>query len=172
VLDEMCRRICGGLVVVALTSLLTGRSEAVAACPSKGEAAVVCAVNAERAARARPPLVVRTQLSTAARRHARDMVARHYFSHTSPSGRTFVDRLRAAGYLSPGRPWAAGEVLAWGSGELSTPVAIVAAWMRSSTHRRALLRRGYREIGVGIARGTPFSAPGATYAAELGKVWR
>jgi uncharacterized protein YkwD len=172
VLDEMCRRICGGLFVAALTSLLTGSPAAVAACPLDGEAAVVCEVNAERAARSRPPLVIRTQLSTAARRHARDMVARHYFAHTSPSGRTFADRLRAAGYLVPGRRWAAGEVLAWGAAQLSTPAATVAAWMRSPSHRRVLLRWRYREIGVGIARGTPYGAPGATYAAELGQVWR
>lgn len=100
------------------------------------------------------------------------MVSRHYFAHTSPAGRTFVDRLRAAGYLWPARSWSAGEVLAWGAGELSTPAATVGAWMRSPVHRRVLLRRRYREIGVGIAAGTPPGDRGATYAAELGQVWR
>jgi len=167
----MSRRICGGPVVVALT-LLVGFPAAVEACPPHGDAAVVCAVNIERATRSRPPLTARPELATAARRHARDMVARNYFAHTSPSGRTFVDRLRTAGYLVPGDAWAAGEALAWGDEERSTPAAIVAAWMRSAPHRRLLLRRRYREIGVGIARGTPFGGAGATYAAELGKVWR
>jgi uncharacterized protein YkwD len=168
----MTRWIWDATAVVALTSLLLGLPAAVQACPSDGEAAVVCAVNAERAARSLPPLVIRAQLATAARRHARDMVARHYFSHTSPSGRTFIDRLRAAGYLPANRAWAAGEVLAWGAAELSTPTATVAAWMRSPGHRRVLLRRRYRDVGVGIARPTPFGAQGATYAAELGQVRR
>lgn len=168
----MSRRIHGGLVVLPLTSLLLGFPAAVQACPLDGEAAVVCAVNAERAAHSRPPLVVRAQLATAARRQARDMVGRQYFAHTSPSGRTFVDRLRASGYLLPGIRWVAGEVLAWGSAERSTPAATVAAWMQSPHHRRALLRRRYREIGVGIAHSTPDGEPGATYAAELGRVWR
>jgi uncharacterized protein YkwD len=167
----MYRRICGGPVVVALT-LLVGFPTGVDACPPNGDAAVVCAVNTERVARSRPPLIARARLATAARRHARDMVASHYFEHRSPSGRTFVDRLRTIGYLIPGRAWVAGEVLAWGEAQRSTPAAIVAAWMRSPPHRRVLLRRGYREIGVGIARGTPFGAPGATYAAELGRVRR
>ena len=155
-----------------MTSLLFGSPAAVQACPHDGEAAVVCAINAERSERSRAPLIVRAELATAARRHARDMVARRYFAHTSPSGRTFVDRLRDAGYLWPGRSWAAGEVLAWGSGSLSTAAATVAAWMRSPGHRRVLLRKRYREIGVGIASGTPAGVSGATYAAELGLVRR
>lgn len=132
----------------------------------------MCAVNVERAQRSRAPLVVQGELATAAKRHARDMVARGYFSHTSPSGRTFVDRLRSAGYLWPARSWAVGEVLAWGDAGLSTPAAIVAAWMHSPGHRRVLMRRRYREIGVGIASGTPGGERGATYAAELGQVSR
>lgn len=167
----MARRICGACVVAALTSLI-GLPTPVHACPPEGEAAVVCAVNAERAARSRPPLAVHPELAAAARRHARDMVSRHYFAHTSPSGRTLADRLRAAGYLTPARSWAVGEVLAWGTGRLATPAETVAAWMRSPRHRRVLLRRRYRDIGVGIAPATPFAPGGATYAAELGRVWR
>lgn len=132
----------------------------------------MCAVNAERVARSRPPLLVRGKLGVAARRHVRDMVRRRYFAHTSPSGQTFVDRLRAVGYLTPDRWWAAGEVLAWGDAAITSPAATVAAWMRSRPHRRTLLARRYRDIGVGIVTGTPFGRPGATYAAELGRTWR
>jgi uncharacterized protein YkwD len=167
----MSSRILGGVVAVALTSPFA-LPTAAEACPPDGEAAVVCAINAERTARSRPPLVVRAELRVAARRHARDMVAHHYFSHTSPSGRTFVDRLRAVDYLLPGRAWAAGETLAWGAGSLSSAAATVAAWMHSPTHRRVLLRRRYREVGVGVVADTPFGPAGATYAADLGQVWR
>src|SRR4051812_48290230 len=67
--------------------------------------AVVCLVNAERTSRGLKPLGRDGDLAQAARRHAADMVRRNYFSHTSPSGTSFSDRIRAAGYGSPGDGW-------------------------------------------------------------------
>jgi uncharacterized protein YkwD len=159
----------GAVVVAALTSLLMTATPA-SACPAQGDTAVVCEINAQRRAFARPPVAMQDALDRAAGRYARDMVRRGFFSHTSPSGSTMVDRLRSAGYLTDGVRWYAGEVLAWGSAELGAPAAIVAAWMRSPPHRRILLGRVYRDIGVGIATGTPAGVAGATYAAELGSV--
>jgi uncharacterized protein YkwD len=94
----MFRRICGGSAVVALTSLGLIASAA-ADCRGSGESAVICEVNVVRRAADRPALVAEPRLALAARRHARDMVRRGYFSHTTPAGRTMVDRLRAVGYL-------------------------------------------------------------------------
>jgi len=164
----------GGHVAVALTSIVivtapTASAGPPAPCPAAGDAALICAVNAARRERARPPLKLHADLARAARRHARDMVRRRYFSHVSPRGRTMVDRLRAVGYLGqPTRVWAAGEVLAWWAGEGRTAAATVDAWMRSPSHRRVLLGRAYREIGVGIAPGTPIGGPGSTWVSELG----
>jgi uncharacterized protein YkwD len=132
------------------------------------EAAVVCEINQQRRRHGLDGLDRHRALARAGGRHAADMVRRSYFSHVSPGGQTFAERLRAAGYAA-NRGWAAGEVLAWGTGGRSTPEAIVAAWMRSSGHRRVLLGSRYREVGVGLARGNPVSgADGATYAAALG----
>ena len=65
----------------------------------------------------------------------------------SDTVRTLIDRMRSAGYLGrQAQSWAVGETLAWGSGELAEPAAIVDAWMRSRSHRRVLLSRAYREI--------------------------
>ena len=52
----------------------------------------------------------------------------------------------------------------------ASPLAIVRAWLRSRPHRHVLLRRAYRVIGIGIARGTPFSVgdSGSTYTADFG----
>jgi uncharacterized protein YkwD len=159
----------GGCIAIVLTSLLSVVPPA-AACPAAGEIAIVCEINHERGARGRPALAPQPVLTLAAGRHARDMVRRRYFSHVTPSGRTLVDRMRRAGYLGrQARWWAVGETLAWGRGEPAEPAAIVDAWMRSRPHRRVLLGRAYREIGVAVEPGTPFGPAGSTYAAELGR---
>jgi uncharacterized protein YkwD len=48
-----------------------------------------------------------------------------------------------------------GENLAWGTAELATPAAIVGAWMRSPGHRSNILRRTFRDIGLGVVQGAP-----------------
>ena len=102
-----------------------------------------------------------------ARGFARTMVARRFFSHVGPGGATLSARRRAAGY----RGRAIGEVLAWGEGRFASPRAAVRSWLRSPPHRRVLLGRNYRDVGVGIALGSPFGGSmrsSATYAADFG----
>jgi uncharacterized protein YkwD len=133
--------------------------------------AVVCQINQERRRRNVPALHGDDRLDLAGGRHAHDMVTRDYFSHVTPGGRGFVARLRAVGYLDDASRWAVGETLAWGRGRRATPSATVAAWMTSPPHRRVLLNRRYRDIGIGVTLGIPFGrAAGATYAAEFGVV--
>jgi uncharacterized protein YkwD len=131
--------------------------------------AVVCEINRVRAARDLGDFAEDRQLQRTAGAHARDMVARHYFSHLTPEGRRPSDRLRAAGYITGRVPWHVGETLAWGRGRLSTPSSVVAAWMRSPSHRRMLLGP-FLEIGVGVARGVPTGGRGATYTADFGRL--
>jgi uncharacterized protein YkwD len=126
-----------------------------------------CLLNHERAKRGLRKLRLNGRLSRAAARHASDMVRRRYFSHFSPSGTTFLQRIRQTGYLSRARSWSAGENIAWGSGGLGTPRAIVRAWMRSPGHKANILNRRFREFGLGIARRSPRGA-GATYVNEFG----
>jgi uncharacterized protein YkwD len=90
-----------------------------------------------------------SHLRRAARGHSADMRRGGYFSHTSRDGRSAADRVRAAGYR---RAAAVGEIIAYGSGRLSRPRAIVRAWMRSPSHRDAILSPEFREIGVGVVR--------------------
>jgi uncharacterized protein YkwD len=55
------------------------------------------------------------------------------------------------------------------SGSLATPRAIVHAGMHSA-HRRNILQRRFRVVGVGVKRGTPVAAPGdgITYTTDVG----
>jgi uncharacterized protein YkwD len=129
----------------------------------------LCVINAERRSRGLAPLAANARLARAAQRHARDMVARAYFSHVSLSGRSFADRLRAVNYAR-GCAWSGGETLAWGTGRAASPASRVAAWLRSPPHRAILLNSGFREAGIGIALGAPGDArAGATYVGEFGR---
>ena len=53
-----------------------------------------CLINQERAKRGVHKLRLNGRLSSAAARHARDMVRRRYFSHFSPSGASFLKRIK------------------------------------------------------------------------------
>jgi uncharacterized protein YkwD len=112
------------------------------------------------------------RLRVAARRHSRDMVARHYFDHVTPTGVTMVTRILRTHYTRASAPWTLGENLAWGTQRLATPAEIVRAWMHSPAHRENILFRGFREIGIGIARSVPsHRGPVATSAADAGATY-
>jgi uncharacterized protein YkwD len=131
--------------------------------------ATLCLLNTQRAAHGLSPLRLSSELSTAARRHSLAMVSKRFFSHTSPGGATFLDRIKATGYLSGARSWNVGENIAYGSGRLSTPRAITRAWMNSPGHRANILSSAFRAIGIGIVSGTPVGGGGATYTTDFGR---
>jgi uncharacterized protein YkwD len=134
------------------------------------ERATACELAEVRAARSLPALRRARGLDRAAERQARDMVERRYFSHTSPEGDDVLDRVRASHYLRRWPSFRLGEVLAWGTGSLGSPPAIVQAWLNSPGHRRLVLKRGFRDVGIGVVAGYPFgSAAGATYAVVFGR---
>jgi uncharacterized protein YkwD len=130
----------------------------------------LCLLNKQRRAHGRRPLKSNKRLARAARKHARDMVDHNYFSHTTPTGVSFVDRIMRQDYVNPGQGWTLGENIAWGSYQLATPKSIVRSWMHSLGHRANILNPKFREIGIGIVRGAP--EPGvesaATYATSFG----
>lgn len=109
------------------------------------EARVFELTNAERATHGCPALAADDRLAAAARAHSADMAARDYFDHVSQDGRSFVDRVKAAGYPSPGA-----ENIAAGQ---RTPEDVVKGWMDSPGHRANILNCGLKALGVGLARG-------------------
>jgi uncharacterized protein YkwD len=133
-------------------------------------ARAVCLINNRRAARGAPRLRINNRLSRAAMWHTHDMVHHRYFGHVSRRGRDVVDRLYGTHYLGGRFSWAVGENLAWGSGKRGTPRQIVQAWMRSPGHRRNMLDRRYREIGIGVIANGPVRTeiPAATYTTTFG----
>ena len=129
------------------------------------ERATFCLINRQRTTRGIRGLRRNTRLDLASARHARSMAARNFFEHGN-----FVGRIRSAKYLQGARGWRLGENIAWGSGALGTPAEIVDAWMHSPGHRANILNRGFREIGIGVARGTPNRSygDGGTYVTDFG----
>ena len=131
--------------------------------------ATLCLVNQERTSRGLKPLKLNRRLTRAAGAHSRDMTARGYFSHDTAGGGTFVDRIRKAGYVPSKALPSLGEDLAWGSGPLGTPRAIVKSWMESPGHRANILFRKFREAGVGVAFGDPGAGEdGVAYTLDFG----
>jgi uncharacterized protein YkwD len=143
------------LVYLALCGV--ARAQQSAGCPTALELQTIALVNAERAAQGLAPYVLDVRLADSARGHSEDMAARGYFSHVTPEGGTFDQRIRAAGYPNPGA-----ETIAAGYG---TPAAAVAGWMGSSGHRAILLSTTQRHIGLGIASGGPY---GVYWTANFG----
>ena len=131
--------------------------------------AILCLHNQIRAERGLPTLRTNKRLRKAAVGHSRDMVANDYFEHTTPSGATMVDRILRAHYVRADRGWSLGENLAWGTGSYATPRGAVDAWMNSEGHRENILRRAYREVGIGVVIGVPSTdGIGATYTLDFG----
>ena len=132
--------------------------------------ALLCTINAERHRHGLQGVRQNARLQAAARRHSRDMVARRYFSHTTPEGATLSQRVWRTGYLRSARSWTVGENIAWGAGSLGSARAVVRAWMHSPGHRRVLLWATFDQVGIGVARGAPrrLGRPAVTYTADFG----
>ena len=109
------------------------------------EKQVITLVNAERRKVGCAGMRTGTALRTAARLHSADMAKYRYFSHTSRDGRSPWDRIRAQKYY-----WGSAENIAAGQ---TTAKAVVAAWMKSTGHRKNILNCRNKAVGVGVARG-------------------
>jgi uncharacterized protein YkwD len=92
---------------------------------------------------AAPALTMHPLIRVAARLHSRDMGENNYFDHVARDGRTFSQRMSAAGYGGP-FPW--GENLSGGS---ATAADAVAGLMSSPGHCRNIMNPDYRVIGIG-----------------------
>jgi uncharacterized protein YkwD len=118
--------------------------------------ALLCLLNQERDKRGLGRLAARPKLAQAATGHSESMRSAGYFSHDSPNGESFIDRIQGTGYTNGASYWALGENIGWGSDGLGTPQALDTAWMNSPPHRANILSRRFNQAGVGVAWGSPF----------------
>lgn len=105
-------------------------------------------------------------LGIAAQEHSDAMNAQNFFAHDGDG--TPSSRAAGAGFHGS----SLGETLAFGSGAIGSPKAMVRAWMHSPEHRHILLMRRWREIGIGVSFGSPLgpdAAGEATYTADWGR---
>jgi uncharacterized protein YkwD len=133
-------------------------------------AAILCLVNAERADNGLPALNHVAELDQSSQGMCQRMVTEHFFAHETPDGKTVVDRVKPTGYIPNSGDWVVGENLAWGSGALSTPQAIVNGWMNSPGHRANILAPDYKDIGMATCNGSPMTtnSGGTVYVNNFG----
>lgn len=105
-------------------------------------------VNAERARNGLAPLRANLKVTQVARLKAKDMIAKNYFSHTSPTYGSPFDMMRQFGVTYR----TAGENLA------GAPAVDVAHTnlMNSPGHRANILNGNFKEVGIGILSGSPY----------------
>ena len=89
-------------------------------------------------------VVMNGNLRQAARDHSIDMFERSYFSHVTPEGKTFDQRIRESGYAR--QPMS--ENIAAGQ---TSPQAVVNGWMASDGHCRNIMNGAARDVGIGFA---------------------
>ncbi len=154
----------------AATCGASAESQPLASRGSGERSALVCLINETRKQHHLRPLVNRPTLSSAASTWSERLVSGGFFAHVDAAANSTIEtrdlRYTAGAYL-----WALGENLAWATGYRSSPRQIVTMWLASPGHRANLLDPQWRDIGVGIASGTPVGAAGATYAVEFGTKW-
>lgn len=108
--------------------------------------AVIGQTNQERAERHIPVLEGNRALNTIAHKRLADMLEKRYFAHTSPSGEDVADIAESFHYDYS----CIGENLA--RGNFKNADDLVGFWMKSPQHRKNLLSRDYKDIGVAISR--------------------
>src|SRR5881409_77689 len=125
---------------------------------------LVARINAFRAARSLPTLVVSDTLTSAAKWMSVDMGSRNYFAHTSLDGRSPTQRMADAGYPAFGT-WT-GEDLAAG---FTSTADVLTGWINSPAHYAVLVNPQYHAIGVGHGY-TTGSTYGWYWTADFGGV--
>ncbi|NSL53148.1 CAP domain-containing protein [Calidifontibacillus erzurumensis] len=129
------------------TQQTTPTTTSVSSAVSAYEQQVVDLTNKERAKAGLKPLQLDVALSKVAREKSRDMQAKNYFSHTSPTYGSPFDMMKQFGITYK----TAGENIAMGQ---RSPEEVVNAWMNSEGHRKNILNPNFTHIGVGhVANG-------------------
>jgi uncharacterized protein YkwD len=138
-------------------------------------AATLCLINQERADHGEAALAPNADLQQAAQAHTESMALDDYFEHDGPQGDTPLSRITSCGYIySTQVGYEVGENIGWGTFDLGTPRAIVAAWMASPGHRANILDARFRDTAIGVSPHVPASLsqgqPGGIYTQDFGVI--
>jgi uncharacterized protein YkwD len=123
------------------------------------EADLARSVNAWRVEHHLKPLERRPDLDAVARAHSQDMARRGFFSHETPEGANWVDRLQRSGVEGFSM---AGENVGLTS-RAEPNREILNGWIHSPAHRENLEARPFNATGIGIAR----AANGTLYYTQV-----
>lgn len=152
------------LIALVITGLVGGlgirpggsasKSQAVLAYASEmSQSGLLANTNAERTSRGIAALSLNSKLNQAAQAKANDMVARDYWSHTSPDGQQPWVFISNAGYSYQ----KAGENLAYG---FSSSSETIVGWMNSAGHKANILDVNFKDVGFGFANSPNFIGTG------------
>ena len=140
----VCVALLGAVLISA--NLLVGGAAGTSSKATLGETALISQLNVQRKRFGLVKLKVDPLMATVAGAHSRDMVALNYFAHDEPGGRTYEQRVARVHRRE------VAENIAWGTGAMSAKT-IVSLWMHSPEHRKIILTRVLRLIGVSIVHG-------------------
>jgi uncharacterized protein YkwD len=137
--------------------------------------ATLCLIDQERLGHGEAALQPNVHLQQSAQAHTESMAFGDYFEHDGPSGDTPLSRMIACGYIPNSQVgYEIGENIGWGTLELGTPRAIVAAWMDSPGHRANILDARFRDTAIGVSPHVPSSLsdgqPGGIYTQDFGVI--
>jgi uncharacterized protein YkwD len=150
-MNDIVARLPSGLPNIVLMpsgwEVIAGEHPAADVSPTQLEQEMLTLVNQERQKAGLKPLVWDGKLAEVGRRHSKDMMAKDYFAHEDPEGKSVADRARDArvGYFVIGENLAFAPNLAIAHRGL----------MESPGHRANILRPGFTRLGIGIIRLPP-----------------
>lgn len=107
------------------------------------------------------PLVWHNKLFDAAAGHSADMALNNYFSHIGQDGRTFSQRLTAAGYVGS----ATAENIAAGQHTVTETMQV---WIASEGHCKNIMNATYTEVALACVS-SDSSAYGTYWTMNLGR---
>ena len=110
--------------------------------------AIIALTNDARATNGLPSLSENPLLNDIAETRARDMFAKQYFAHVSPTGEQASDIAQRIGYQYK----VIAENIA--SGIFLTNQKVIDGWMQSPGHRQNILSQEVKELGAAIIKGT------------------
>lgn len=108
---------------------------------------VLAYTNVERYRRGLPLLSTSGLLGEVAQIKMKDLFAREYFEHESPTGESVSDLADNVGY----KYIVVGENLALG--DFDSSKGVVEAWMNSEGHKKNILSKAFSEIGIAAGKG-------------------